>query len=328
MKFFIRNFLPMAVMLLCVTAQAADINSFHNGNTSPLQQLFGLPVLDNRTIGDNEWQARLTGNVSNTFTSRSRAAELIVLDYESYKGIVDIRYGLSSQWQAGIEVPYISHGRGFLDDYIYQWHDFFSMPQNGRNKGNSDLFRLFYSKNGVALVDINSPQQGLGDVRLTLSHSRPFYQRQVVINGGLKLPSGDIDSLTGSGGTDVSIGLVVNDPRTLADYEITLYGGIGVAYLGDIDSALASIQKNSVLTGRVGIGWQATSYLQLIVQYDTSTSLYDSELREIGEPTGQLTAGGNVKINKDISLDLAIVEDIWTSSAPDVVFQAGLTIHF
>jgi len=33
--------------------------------------------------------------------------------------------------QLSAEVVYCSHGDGFLDDFIYGWHDFFNMPQNG-----------------------------------------------------------------------------------------------------------------------------------------------------------------------------------------------------
>jgi hypothetical protein len=329
MKLGATGILLVVMTAFTMPAQAAEIRSLHNYNINPFQQLFGLPSLDNNTVSkQGEWRARLIGSISNTYTIRVRGNEAIILDHETYKYILNVDYGLTPQWQLGVGISYISHSDGFLDDYIYKWHDVFDLPQNGRSKSNSGFIRYYYSRDGVVLVDISRPQNGFGDIRLKASYSKPVSDRTLIVSSELKLPTGDIEKLTGSGGTDISVGLVINDAKSLSSYDLVLFGGVGVVYMGDIDSSLSTIQTNSALTGRLGVGWQATSFLQLILQYDTHTSLYDSELREIGEPAGQLVVGGNLKINTDISLDLAIAEDIFTSSAPDVVFQLGLTINF
>jgi hypothetical protein len=95
-----------------------------------------------------------------------------------------------------------------------------------------------------------------------------------------------------------------------------------------MDGALADIQKNLVITGRAGIGLKATKIIHLKLQLDGQSALYDSELKDLGDPAFQLTAGFSLFFTDDFYLDLSIAEDIRTLTAPDVAFQLALIAAF
>lgn len=310
-----------------LTAQAAEIRAFHNVNQLPFKQIFGLPSLDNSPLTEaGKWRLDLIGNVSNTYNFTTGQQEILANDVETFRGSLVASYGLRNNWQLSVEVPYINHDGGFLDDVIYEWHDFFGLPQNGRSRDNSDQLNVSYLS-GVSFA-LPGPESGIGDIRLNVAHSRPWKKRSLVFSAELKLPTGDFDRLTGSGGTDFSAGVTLNDPASLEKYRIVLYGGLAGVFLGDMDGGPAAVQKNFVLAGRAGAGWQATRLIQLKLQLDAQSAIYDSELEELGDPALQLVMGASLTFTEDVYLDISVAEDISTSTAADVAFQLALAVTF
>jgi hypothetical protein len=106
------------------------------------------------------------------------------------------------------------------------------------------------------------------------------------------------------------------------------YAGLAGIFLGDMDGVLADIQKNFVIAGRAGIGWQATEIIQLKLQFDAQSALYDSDLKDIGDPALQLVMGSSLAFTDDIYLDISIAEDIKVLTAADVAFQLALVVAF
>ena len=321
--------IAVAVMQLLApySVQASEIRAFHNVNQLPFKQVFGLPSLDNSPLTEGgSWRLNLIGNVANSYEITTGMQEKLTNDLETLRGSLIASYGLRSNWQLSVEVPYVSHDGGFLDDLIYKWHDVFGMPQNGRTKENSDQLDVFYLSD--VYFELPGPVSGMGDIRLNIANSRPWNNRTLVFNAEVKLPTGDFDKLTGSGAADFSAGITLNDPFTLEKYRITLFGGMAGVFLGGMDGELASIQKSFVLAGRAGIGWQATEFIQLKMQLDAHSAIYDSELKALGDPSFQLVMGGSLIFSDDVYLDISVAEDLYTSTAADVAFQLGLVLNF
>jgi len=321
--------ITVAVMSLLVASatQAAEVRAFHNVNQLPFKQIFGLPTLDNSPLEEaGRWRLNYIGNISNTYNIATGQQETLTNDLETFRGSLVASYGLRDDWQLSLEVPWVSHDGGFLDDFIYEWHDFFGLPQNGRSKDDSDQLDVSYLS-GVSF-ELPGPERGVGDIRFNLAHSRPWNDRTLILSTELKLPTGDFDKLTGSGGVDFSAGITLNDPTTLEAYRITLFSGLAGVFLGDIDGEMAAVQKNFVLAGRAGIGWQATNLIQFKLQLDAQSAIYDSDLKEMGDPAFQLVMGGSLTFTDDVYLDIAVAEDIGTSTAADVAFQLALVTTF
>ena len=324
-------FVFLAAILLAplYSAEAAEVRAFHNVNQLPFKQIFGLPSLDNAPLTEaGQWRVNAITNFSNTYNISAAAHDQMVNDVETFRGSLIVSYGLRENWQLSIEVPYVRHDGGFLDDFIYNWHDFFSMPQNGRTKDNSDQLQISYLSGSGSSFEMSDSGSGLGDIRLNSAYTRPWKNRSLIFSTELKLPTGDYDKLTGSGGNDLSVGLMLNDPYSLEKYHITLYGGLAGIFLSDIDGELSEVQNNFALAVRAGVGWQATKLIQLKLQLDAQSALYDSDLKEMGDPAFQLVIGGSLTFTDDVYLDISVAEDINPSTAADVAFQLALVATF
>jgi hypothetical protein len=321
----------LAVVLLApyYSAEAAAIRAFHNFNQLPFQQIFGLPSLDNSPLTEaGDWRSSVVATISNTYEFDGFEEEIAV-DGETYRFSLLLNYAVRNNLQLGVEVPYVKHSGGFLDDFIYEWHDFLNQPQNGRKKDESDEINYIYTNSDGDEYGIDNSQSGIGDVRLNAAYSRALEKnRTLIYSAEVKLPTGDFDKLTGSGGTDVSVGLTINDPHTLGEMNVTLFGGLAAMYLGDIDSDLSGDQYNFAMALRAGMGWQALKKLQLKLQFDGHTPLYDSDLEEMGDPSLQIVIGCSLLFTEDVYLDLAITEDIIVETAPDVGFILALVAKF
>lgn len=310
-------------------AEAAEIRAFHNINQLPFKQIFGLPSLDNSPLTESgTWRLNLITNVSNNYSYSATAHEQLRNDGETFRATLLMNYGLRDNLQLSVEIPYIRHSEGFLDNFIYDWHDFFNMPQSGRTENNNDQFNIAYLSDGGSGFSLTSPESGLGDIRISTAFTRPWKNRDLIFSAELKLPTGDFDKLTGSGGYDFSLGLMLNDPYSLEKYRITFYGGMAALYLSDMDSIMSDIQNNFVMAGRAGIGWQATKLIQLKLQLDTQSPLYDSDLKDLGEPAFQLVTGGSLTFSDNIYLDISVAEDVRTLTAADVALQLALVAAF
>jgi len=324
-------------LLFIQPADAADIRAFHNYNQLPFQQIFGIPSLDNNPLTEaGDWRSSIVTNISNTYEFDGDddaffgyGGEEIAIDGETHRFSLLVNYAVRNNLQLGVEVPYVKHSGGFLDDLIYEWHDFFNQPQNGREKDESDEINFIYTNSDGDDFGIDSSQSGIGDVRLNVAYSRLLEKdRALIYSAEVKLPTGDFDKLTGSGGTDVSVGVTINDPHSLGEMNVTLFAGLAAMYLGDIDSDLSDDQYNFAMAARAGFGWQASEKFQLKLQFDGHTPLYDSDLEEMGDPSLQIVIGGSLLFTEDIYLDLAITEDIIVETAPDVGFILALVAKF
>jgi len=324
--------IPIVALVLLLpfySAEAAEVRAFYNINQLPFKQIFGLPSLDNSPLTEaGKWRLNFIANLSNTYEVTTEASEQIVTDVETFRGSLIVSYAPWDNWQLSVEVPYISHNGGFLDDFIYEWHDFFSMPQNGRSKDNSDELQISYLSDSGSSFEMDNSRSGFGDIRINGAYTRPWKNRALIFSTEMKFPTGDYDKLTGSGGYDFSLGLTLNDPTSLGKYRITLYGGLATIFLGDIDGDLASEQNNFAVTGRVGIGWQATRLIQLKLQLDGLSSLYDNDLEEMHDPSLQVVMGTSLTFTDDMYLDISVAEDLDTTTAPDVAFQLAFVVTF
>ena len=322
-------FLVILLLMPIHTAGASGVRAFHNINQLPFKQIYGLPSLDNSPLTEaGRLRFNFFANLSNTYNVAVGTHDLVVTDAETLRTSLALSYAVKNNWQLSIEVPYIRHSRGFLDDFIYDWHDFFNMPQNGRTKDSSDQLHISYFSTQGATFNLSGSGGDLGDIRLNSAYSLPWNNRTLIISTELKLPTGDFDKLTGSGGVDVSFGLTINDPYSLADYNITFFGGIAGIYLGDADGGMEHVQNNLAVAGRIGLGWQASRLVQLKLQLDGLTPLYDSDIKEMGDPSLQLVMGGSLTFTDDAYLDISIAEDLNTTTAADVAFQLGLVITY
>lgn len=312
---------------------AFDITPFYSTNHSPLVQVYGLPSAGSAILlppGGKEFRATL--DQASNYVDEATSREAILLDGETTRLTVGGRYGLSKDAELGLAIPALVRGGGFLDGFIINYHDLFGFPQGGRDQAPRNRLLYRYSRDGVEKLKIDSSGSGVGDISLTagyqLYHDANQYPRAVALRASVKLPTGDSASLNGSGSTDVSVWITASDDYRLSLGHATLYGAGGVMVMSKGD-LLPEQQRDYAGFGTIGVGWNPLSWIAFKVQLDAHTPFYrDSDLKALGANAAQLLIGGTLGLSERTTLDIAVSEDIATTTSPDAVFHFTLSTRF
>jgi hypothetical protein len=318
---------------LPAAASAFDLGPFRTRNESPVVQVFGLPASgDPFVLAPGKKEASVSLDVSSVYAVERTATESIVLDGETWRYGLSLRYGLLPGLEAAVELPVYQYGGGVLDSFIIGWHDTFGLPQGGRDSAPKNRLLYRYTKNGVTRFLVDDSGAGIGD--LSLSAGWQLYRSEgpspaaVALRGSVKLPTGSASRLTGSGSTDFALSVAAGKRFPVSIGETSLYGSLGGMALtsGDV---LRSGQRHAVGFASVGGGWSPASWIGFKLQLDGHTPFYgDSALRELSYDSLQLVIGGTLGFSKTTSLDLGVTEDLAVNTAPDVGFHLNVRHSF
>lgn len=324
----------LAVMLfsLAVVGRAAAA-PFYSRNLGPLVQIYGLPAAAGAELQRaGDVSVRLAVNVANNFSRDAVGNEDVLLDGETGRVDMVLRYGVTDRLELGFDLPYVYHSGGIFDSFIDSWHDSFGLPDGGRPSVASDRINYRYQRNGVTLLDIAESSSGIGDLSITAGwrlYGKGLAEggRQASLQLGVKLPTGDSRHLLGSGAADISLALALSDDRLL-DRKLFLYGMGGMLFVGEGD-VLPTLQRSLVGFATLGGSLRLNSRLVFKAQVDTHSPFYqDSDLRQLGAWSAQLLVGGAIDLPGDTVLELGVAEDIGVDTAPDIVFHLGLSRKF
>ncbi|NOX75927.1 MAG: DUF3187 family protein, partial [Gammaproteobacteria bacterium] len=142
----------------------------------------------------------------------------------------------------------------------------------------------------------------------------------------LSLPTGDSAQLRGSGAPELALWLSANKAMRWLALPVGWWGGGGVLLMGNGD-VLPEQQRHAALFGSVGVGARVLPWMNLKLQLDFHGPLYDnSGLTQINSPAAQLVIGGDLLLGKNVTLELAVTEDVVVHASPDVVFYLGLSV--
>jgi hypothetical protein len=318
----------LLAILLSLNVKADIFAPFTTSNLNPFVQVHGLPSTRSAQLIPHkvlEW--KIQTDFANNFTKDTKRFESILIDGETYRANLSLRYGFSDKWEVGIEVPYIRHEPGNLDSFIEGFHDLFGLSQSNRDEVPRNLLDYAYTS-GATNQSLSKSVNGMGDVRLNLGYRlREQDDRVWSIRGGVKLPTGDSDKFTGSDGTDVSVGLYLSEVAFLGKESLSFHSNVGILLLGDGDFIEDQVE-DWALYGSSTVAWRLSPRVSLKAQFDFHSALYDSEFDEIGGFAGQLVLGGSIILGEKVQLDLSVSEDIIVDTAPDVVFNIGLRSRF
>lgn len=313
---------------------AADITPFYTFNQSPLVQIFGLPAIDNGTVtAPGRLAAVLALDMASNFGIDENSTESIVLDGETFRTTLAVRYGLARGVEVGLDIPFVAESGGFMDSMVAGFHDAFSLSQSGRDTTSKNRLLYRYSRDGREQFAIDRSNGGLGDVRLSaavqIHHDDESPDSGVSLRAAVKFPTGESGTLHGSGSTDLALWIAGSDSYEVGVGEIGLFGGIGGMILSR-GQVLPDLQRQMVGFASIGLGWSPIDWFAIKSQFYAHTPFYrHSSLHELGVTTLQLILGTTFAFTEKTSLDIGISEDIITvSTSPDIVFHFALRTIF
>ena len=301
-------------------AAAQHTEPFRTRNLSPLISIFGLPSWE-PPVTEPAGELALVGEMGSHFRLAQRGDEQLILDGETWRTSLYYRRRIAQVWSLGFELPLYRHSGGVLDDLIDAWHSFFQLPDGNRNRRPEDRIEFNYADGNGGRVSLNESVSALGDVQLSFGRAVNG-EDGLFLRGVIKLPTGDPDNLTGSGGVDVTVTLFKASNRTWRGHPAGFYWGVGAATLGEPD-LFAERSRHWGALALLGGSWQPFPKLGMKVQADFNSPLYDSALDELGRAAGQVSLGGWWKPADGRVLEFAIIEDLIVRSSPDVVVHVG-----
>lgn len=307
-----------AAFILTLGPDCTNASPFQVRDQNPLLAGFELPpALPAQWSEGERWRLDAQFAWGSTAIVQADERETLIADGETQEWRLSIGRALPNGYFVMAELPYRRTRGGVLDHFIDRWHDTFGLPEGARPELPQDALHILYRYDGTTLLDLRSPQAGFGD--LTLRLGKRIAAAPLAAWLGLKLPTGDADRLTGSGGVGASAALAFE--ASFAD-RYTAFAQIGASYLSDGDR-WPERQRNVVGSGLVGISARAFQRLTLTLQLDAHTAVFDSRQRFLGD-AALLSIGGAYDFAEGWSFSFAVVEDLAVDSTADVVFLFGL----
>jgi hypothetical protein len=297
-------------------------------NHNPFLQIFGLPQFQSGLVTEQgQSDSRIMLDIANHSDTGSTPDESVVIDGETYYLNLGWRFGWRENLELGIDLPVVSHNKGFLDKPVEQWHDLFGLSNANRNRPANQL-RFYYAQTGLANTLFDSAATGIGDIRLSAAYALARDTNGgLALRSSLKLPSGNEDKLLGSGAADFSLGLYHTSNRLFSRDNLAATAFAGILLLGD-GEVLAELQKDSV--GYIGTSatWHINERLSITGQLYGQSAYYDSALDEIGGSSVQLAVGGTWRpTGSRLEYSIGIVEDLFSDATTDVAFHLGIRIR-
>lgn len=296
-------------------------------NQNPFVRIFGLPAAESAKILESGQEtSHISLDWASNFTFETNPSEQIYIDGESSQIDIRWRYGFDL-WEFGVDVNYSRYSGGFLDSSIENWHALFNFPNGGRESALRNQLRYQYNRDGLQQLSINNSHSGFGDTRLTGAYQIDTNSRfNMALRAGLKIPTGESDSLLGSGGTDFNIAYLVGDDISLSKYRASYILSAGMLFTEN-GEVLATNRENLIFYSNASFIKDIAERWQLKIQLDSHSKFYSSHLPQLGNAI-QLSVGGSYTINRDLKLDFGFSEDIITDSSSDINFHLSLYNYF
>lgn len=300
--------------------RTVNLNPFHISHGPPSS--FGACVL---APGTTEFIASL--DIASHMVEARSGREQMWMDGETSRYALAARHGFRDGWEYLLELSVISHNAGVFDGFIENWHSVFGLPQGGRDRAPRDRLAIGYARDGQPRVNIRDSVYSVGDLTLGIGHDlgTEFLSNDgLVLRGIVRLPTGDEDVLTGSGGASAAVWAETSG--VLFGSRDWLYGGALGALAGHAPDPLYGNDGRFVAFGRLAITWRLLPRLSLTVQSDVHSSPWGrSSLAPLAGPVVMFGMGGRAELGPDTTLEIAVTEDDgWRRGAPDIGIHAAI----
>jgi len=258
----------------------------------------------------------------------------IDIDAEVSRFTLDLRYGICENAEIGLEVPYISLSRGYLDEFIEGFEDTVgeTTPRSRIRQGSYN-FNYSFIYDSQNLIKRTNASDGLGDVVLKakyqiLEEDGYRFWPNMSLRAAVKLPTGEKRSLLGSGELDYGVGLLLD--KAFSE-KITGYAGCNFVIIEKPDFFSVLNLKQNMFSGIIGAEYLLTQRFSLVTQVTGNTTPYPSSgTNALDEDAFDVGIGFNYfwKEKQNVSWHFAFTENINSAASPDVSLNMGWKIGF
>lgn len=309
------GFLGFCLLTAALPVFAAPPFAFPVFNQAALARQHALPSPEAAAGGEG---GRLQLDWTNEVLLEQAGAESVVLDGEALRLALTQRWTWND-WRFSAELPLLLTSGGVLDSMVEEWHEWFGLPNGGRDQLPRDDYRYAYTRGGTTVFDVTDTGAGIGDLRLTAGHCGEELRCLRVM---LQLPTGDADQLEGGG-----LGIA-------GWYEQGFRLGATERWSGAVAAGASATRADGPLKDQaetlVPFGWASLAYA-LTERLDAGAQLYahgplydDSALDALTRTGLQLSFGFRYAVGENTYWTLGMQEDLLTRSSPDFSIHLGV----
>ena len=339
------SLLFLAFAAFPVFAQSPATGPFMQRDQFPVRMLFlGLrpeagDLLPRRSA---RWTVRL--DYANTYASTFPVGDTLIaddyyraappdeyrlfVDTESLRVSVDLDWRIASRMQIGMTLPFLKHGGGFLDGVVEGFHGMFNLSNGGREWSPRNDYGVFVVRNRRFWIrSVESAAFRPGDFVVRMKTPLNWDGRDVdlALAGAVKLPTGSLETLTGSGGWDIQAALFATwrprrPKRDMIFHANLAHSRLGRPTLGE------GFPLRSITTLVLAFEYRTTGRLAALVQTQTNIGPFPgSRLGPLNRTAIEATAGVRYAMSESLSLDIGLTENLSQyQNTPDVGIHAGI----
>jgi hypothetical protein len=275
----------------------------------------------------------LVSNITASAFTPATSLYDVQIDCEVSRIAIDLRYGVCDNFEIGLEIPYISLSRGYLDKFVEGIEDGIGArtPRSRERQGSYNLnYTLTY--NNKKLVNLKHSTEGLGDIVLgakyQLLKNDGIFMPNLSLRSAVKFPTADKNDLLGSGEFDYGLGLLLD--KVFFD-RLYVYMGANMVFI-EKPGFLSEIDiDGEYFSGMLATEYFFTERFSAVAQISgnstpyayTGTNVMDNDAYELG-----LGINYTWKEKENVSFYFAVVENLESASSPDVSFETGLNWGF
>ncbi len=306
---------------LLLIALAADAAPLPTRDQNPFLAATGIPVTVSARNPEGSWAFAADLNWGSTALLQSASDELLIVDAETRELRVSIERRVADRWSVGLQLPYRDMSGGSLDGFIDNWHEWFGLPEGARPLQPQDRLLVRYASD-TSMIDERHSQRGIADATLFVGYellaSATSAARTVVT---IDLPTGEDHWFLTNDAVEISA-ILAAEHRFSQHWSLSAQGAVTWLDQGNL---LPHQQRDLVWSGHTGLAWQATHSIELALQLDAHTRVFDDSELDFFSDALVLTVGGRYAITPEWMLSIGVSEDISVEQSPDVVFVIGVS---
>lgn len=325
----VRFLLPVLALAACVAPDPAPVvrGPLPTRNNHPVSLTF-LHMRPRRAVAlpEGRWQATVQGTYTAIYEADSRPGQVVRFDGETAHAGVRLRRGMGEGVDLEVGLAATHASSGFLDSFVDAFHDFFNLPDQGREKVEDDQFAMFLRQDGNVLYELEEDRVGIADVPVVLTKSLREEDADgpaVAARFGIELPAGSESNGFGNGELDYGAGVLVE--RSFGRWTWT--GALDVVVPGqprrwedaDVDAReLVSLQAGTEYRWTNDLSVLAQLFLTTPMTRDFTTEEFNREIADFA--VGVAYGGGDGP-----RWFAAFQEDIVAATGPDFGVTLGAT---
>jgi len=252
----------------------------------------------------------------------------LFVDTETMRVSVDLDWRIASRLQAGMTLPFLKHGGGFLDGVVEGFHGMFNLSNGGREWSPRNDYGVFVVRDRRFWIrSVESAAFRPGDLVLRVKTPLNLGGKNVALAlaGAVKLPTGNLETLTGSGGTDFQAALFATWRPERPKRDMIFHANLSHARLGK-PTLGEGFPLRSITSLVLAFEYRTTGRLAALVQTQVNIGPFpSSRLGPLNRTAIEATAGVRYALSESVSLDMGLTENFSQyQNTPDVGLHAGI----